>query len=326
MKITGSKQESSIAIEGLPPQAILEVEDLSVSFTQYTSGLKQQELQVISNLDVAIHPGEIVAVVGASGSGKSLLAHAILGILPGNASITGSIRYAGQELTEKLQTRLRGREIALVPQSVTYLDPLMRVGKQVGSSIKDGDPTNVLDQVFRRYQLQPGVKRLFPHELSGGMARRILVATALLSEARLIIADEPTPGLDPAVLGETLSHFRELADQGRAVMLITHDIETALNIADRIAVFYAGTTVEVAPAEDFCGQGESLRHPYSQALWRALPQNEFHPISGFQPHPQALPKGCLFEPRCCMATEDCARLRPGVSLVRNGMVRCFHAS
>ena len=121
----------------------------------------------------------------------------------------------------------------------------------------------------------------------------------------MIIADEPTPGLDPVVIKEALNNFREFADNGCAVMLITHDIESALTIADKIAVFYAGTTVEIAPVENFTGDGEALRHPYSKALWRALPQNDFIPIPGSQPHPSALPSGCLFAPRCPMATSEC---------------------
>ena len=127
----------------------------------------------------------------------------------------------------------------------------------------------------------------------------------MVSGAKVIIADEPTPGLDPIVIKEALNNFREFADNGCAVMLITHDIESALTIADKIAVFYAGTTVEIAPVENFTGDGEALRHPYSKALWRALPQNEFIPIPGSQPHPSALPSGCLFAPRCEMATPEC---------------------
>lgn len=152
------------------------------------------------------------------------------------------------------------------------------------------------------------------------------MATAAISGARLIIADEPTPGLHPEVVQETLDHLRELAGDGRGVMLITHDIETALKIARRIAVFYAGATVEVAPVEDFRGGGEALRHPYTRALWSALPQNSFVPIPGFQPHPDALPPGCLFEPRCPLRTHRCAAARPEARVLRGGMVRCFHAT
>ena len=167
---------------------------------------------------------------------------------------------------------------------------------------------------------------MYPFQLSGGMARRTLLATAMVSGARVVIADEPTPGLDAVVISEALNHLKEFADNGCAVMLITHDIESALKIADKIAVFYAGTTVEIAPVENFSGKGEHLRHPYSKALWRALPQNDFIPIAGTQPHPSQLPSGCLFAGRCEMATPDCEKVRPGMRNLRNGMVRCNHAT
>ncbi|WP_028553069.1 ABC transporter ATP-binding protein [Paenibacillus sp. UNC451MF] len=305
---------------------ILDVRDLSISFTQYTGGLKQNTTQVIHDLHLAIHSGEIVAVVGSSGSGKSLLAHAILGILPSNAKMTGKIQYDGQELDAKRMAALRGKEIALVPQSVTFLDPLMRVGEQVKASVREGDSKAKLKEVFERYRLAPDTDKKYPFQLSGGMARRVLVSTATISGAKLIIADEPTPGLDPAVVQEALGRFRELADNGAGVMLITHDIESALAIADRVAVFYAGTTVEVSRAEDFRSSGDALRHPYSKALWRALPQNDFAPIPGFQPHPNALPPGCLFAPRCALATPECSEAMPAERELRGGMVRCIHAS
>lgn len=304
----------------------LEVDGLSVSFTQYTGGLKQRTVRVIHDLHLTIQAGEIVAVVGSSGSGKSLLAHAVLGILPSNAVMTGSIRYNGEELTAERAAALRGRDIALVPQSVTFLDPLMRVGAQVRSSVREGDAAAKQRAAFERFRLAPDTERKYPFELSGGMARRVLVSTATVSGARLIIADEPTPGLDPAVVQEALDGLRELADGGCAVMLITHDIESALAVADKVAVFYAGTTVEVAQAGDFAGSGSSLRHPYSRALWRALPQNDFAPIPGFQPHPDALPPGCLFAPRCANATDGCGAAMPAMQELRGGRVRCIHAT
>ncbi|MFC0561097.1 ABC transporter ATP-binding protein [Halalkalibacter alkalisediminis] len=305
---------------------LLEVDHLSVAFTQYAKGFKQDTSYVMNRLSLSIDKGEIVAVVGSSGSGKSLLAHAILGILPANATVTGTISYDGMELSPEKQADLRGREIALVPQSVTYLDPLMKVGAQVRTSVRQEDAVTAQRNVFEKFKLKAGVEKLFPFQLSGGMTRRILVSTAVLSEAELIIADEPTPGLDQAVMNEALASFRELADNGSAVMLITHDIDAALKIADKIAVFYAGTTVEIAPVQDFSGKGERLRHPYTKALWRALPQNEFLPIPGSQPQANALPKGCLFEPRCSYATEDCSKQIPVARDVRSGMVRCIHAT
>lgn len=305
---------------------ILQVEDLSVSFLQYAKGLKQQNLKVISSLNIDIYPGEVLAVVGSSGSGKSLLAHAILGILPGNASIQGLMRFDGELLTPERQRKLRGSDIALVPQSIKYLDPLMKVGRQVQTAAEGPDCVQAQREVFSRYLLHEKADRLFPYQLSGGMARRILLATAVVSGASLIIADEPTPGMDPDALEESVMSLKEMAKEGAGVMMITHDIESALKIADRIAVFYAGTTVEVAPVEDFHGKGESLRHPYSKALWQALPQNEFLPIKGFQPLPSALPPGCLFEPRCPLATEACKETLPEAIQLRGGMVRCIHAT
>jgi len=306
--------------------SILEVENLSVSFKQYTDGFKEINHKVISSLNVTLEAGEILAIVGASGSGKSLLAHAILGILPSNANVSGIIKYEGEELTPTRQTALRGKEIALVPQSVNFLDPLMRVGSQVRTAVKNGDAVSAQRKVFERYRLGKEVEGMYPFQLSGGMARRTLLSTAMVSDAKVIIADEPTPGLDPIVIKEALDNFREFADNGCAVMLITHDIESALQIADKIAVFYAGTTVEIAPVEDFVGKGEAIRHPYTKALWRALPQNEFIPIPGSQPHPSSLPPGCLFAPRCEMATAECQQAPPEMRELRDGMVRCIHAT
>lgn len=148
---------------------------------------------------------------------------------------------------------------------------------------------------------------------------------ALLTSARLIIADEPTPGMSLEQAEEALAMFRAMADEGKGVVLITHDIDLAFHIADRIAVFYAGTTVETAPAADFRQGPEALRHPYSKALWRALPQHEFRPIPGFQPYAGNLPSGCLFAPRCPCRTAECEKSVPPMQTVRKGEVRCFHA-
>lgn len=306
-------------------ETLLEIHDLSVSFRMYDAGLEQKDLQVISDLHLRIRPGEIVAVAGSSGSGKSLLASAILGILPANATVRGHVHYRGKELTPEMQRELRGKEIALVPQSVAYLDPLMRVGPQVDGH-KRPKPTEKRRSLFRRLELPERTETLYPFQLSGGMARRVLVSTALLTEASLVIADEPTPGMSLDQALEALRMFREMADAGKSVLLITHDIDLAFEFADRVAVFYAGTTVEIAPVEDFRTGPQALRHPYSQALWRALPQNGFTPIDGFQPYAGSLPRGCLFAPRCPYATDRCRAEIPPVREVRGGEVRCFHGA
>lgn len=304
---------------------LLEIHDLSVSFRMYDSALEQKELQVISDLHLTVRPGEIVAVAGSSGSGKSLLASAILGILPANATVKGHLHYKDGELSAETQAKLRGSEIALVPQSVAYLDPLMKVGKQADGH-KKPYPTEKRRGIFKRFGLPEKTEILYPFQLSGGMARRVLVSTALITEAQLIIADEPTPGMSLEQAKEALSMFREMANEGKSVILITHDIDLAFEFADRIAVFYAGTTVEIASAEDFRKGPDALRHPYSKALWRALPQNEFKPIEGFQPYAGSLPTGCLFAPRCPHATDECRAKTPPVREIRGGEVRCFHAT
>ena len=306
-------------------ETLLEIHDLSVSFRMYDGALEQKELQVISDVHLTVRPGEIVAVAGSSGSGKSLLASAILGILPGNATVQGQLRYKGQELTPDMQKKLRGTEIALVPQSIAFLDPLMKVGKQADGH-KKPYPAEKRRSLFKRFSLPENTEKLYPFQLSGGMARRVLVSTALITDAQLIIADEPTPGMSLEQALEALQRFRELADEGKGVILITHDIDLAFEFADRVAVFYAGTTVETAPAADFKTGVEALRHPYSKALWRALPQNGFIPIEGFQPYAGNLPKGCLFSPRCPYATAECYEKTPPTQELRGGEVRCFHAT
>lgn len=305
---------------------LLEVKDLSVSFHMYDTGLEQYDLKVISNLSIDVKPGEIVAIAGSSGSGKSLLAHAVMGLLPENASIAGEMYYKGEPMEQKDKERFRGKEIALVPQSVAYLDPSMRIRSQVLGEKPSEKKKKEQREIFERFHLDEQVERLYPFQLSGGMARRVLVSTAVISGAELIIADEPTPGLDLEMALEALKCFREMADEGKAVILITHDIDLAFHFADRVAVFYAGTTVEAAPSADFIEGPKALRHPYSKALWRALPQNGFEPIPGFQPYAKALPKGCLFAPRCPHRTEECEKAAIPMRELRGGTVRCTHAT
>lgn len=251
---------------------ILNVRDLSISFKMYDRRLEQRVVPTIRRLSATIHPGKMLAVVGASGSGKSLLAHAILGILPANASVGGEMEYCGETLTPALQKKLRGREIALVPQSVTSLDPLMRIKRQLCiPGIRPEDVTVVL----RRYGLGEEEERLYPFQLSGGMARRALVSTAVVLDPKLVIADEPTPGLTRTLANEAMMHFKELTARGCAVMLITHDLDLAFRYADDVTIFYEGTTVETLSASDFGRPNLDALSPYCRALWHAIPQNDF---------------------------------------------------
>ena len=253
-------------------EELLSVTNLSVSFRMYQGTLTHTLVAGMHDVNLHLNRGEILAVVGASGSGKSLLAHAVLGILPYNAVTSGEMRYRGELLDAALQEQLRGRAMALIPQSVTYLDPLMRVGKEVCGLY--GAPDDMA-ATFRRLHLEERVQHLYPFQLSGGMARRVLFSTAVITDASLIIADEPTPGMDVKSAVEALQLLRELADAGKGILLITHDIDLAVEVADNVAVFYEGRTVDMAPAAAFHGDGAELVHPYTKALYHALPQNDF---------------------------------------------------
>ncbi len=306
--------------------ALLEIKDLSISFQRYAKGSRRRSLAAARNISLSVKAGEVVAVVGSSGSGKSLLAHAVMGILPANARQTGTILYDGVVLDEQQLRQYRGKEIAMVPQSVDYLDPLLRIGKQLPAAGDGAKERQERIGLLERLQLGRWIEKLYPFQLSGGMARKVLLATAAVERTRLIIADEPTPGMPDADVREALSHFRRLADAGCAVLLITHDITAALRIADRVAVLYAGEAIEVAAADDFADDGARLRHPYTKALWRALPENGFSPLAGVQPGSGAVSEGCSFAARCQLATSSCAEARPELRELRGGLSRCVHAT
>lgn len=316
-----SEREASQLQPGADKEPILEVEGLFLSFTQYGAGLRQRNLEVIHDLSLSACAGEVVAVVGASGSGKSLLAHAIFGILPENARVAGSIKFRGHELDEEMKARLRGTSMAFVPQSVDYLDPLMKTGDQVRGVRATPERAR---EALNRFGLDSRVEKLYPFELSGGMARRVLVSTAVIEDVDLIVADEPTPGMTLDMAKEAMKTFREFADAGKAVVVITHDLDLAYSTADKIVVFYAGQTFEIADAADFQNGGVRLRHPYSKALVDALPQNEFKPTAGTQPYADNLPAGCLYAARCEFRSAECEVEPPSLIDYAGGQVRCFH--
>lgn len=310
---------------------MLAVTGLSVHFTRYDRGMSRVELTPVRRLDLEVRAGEIVAVIGASGSGKSLLAHAVLGILPDNCRVEGEILFQGQPLTPARQRALRGREMVLVPQSVGYLNPLKTVGAQVRraavqSGASRGEAPRLSAAAFARYGLADTVQGYFPFQVSGGMARRVLTATATVGRARLIVADEPTTGLDKEAAAQSLAFLRSLADAGGAVMVITHDLAAVTPVADRVTVFLAGTTVEDVPASHFAGSSEGLRHPYSRDIWRALPNNGFEP--GPDPAPAAedvLGESCPYAPVCDRADPACRELFPPKQSFGRDFVRCRHA-
>lgn len=259
--------------------ALLEVRGLEVDFVQYERGLRRRTVTALAGMDLTASPGEVVALVGASGAGKSLLAHAVLGLLPPNAVERGTVTYDGVVRDHDARRGLAGRETMLLPQSVSFLDPVSPVGRQVRRSAQlagHPDPRRTAEAALARRGLGPEVRRLHPHELSGGMARRVMVAMAMMRRPRLLLADEPTTGLPAETVGTTLREFRELAEAGCAVVVVTHELLAVLDVADRVVICSDGRTVDVADPADFTGDGSRLGHPFTRALWRALPVNGLH--------------------------------------------------
>ena len=254
---------------------VLEIRDLNIRFIQYGRGLQRRELHPVQDLSCLVREGELAAVVGASGSGKSLLAHAVMGTLPYNCRVSGTILYQGKALTREYVEKLRGKEIALIPQGVSCLDPLMRVGSQIRKGAEDPESRAKCRNLLERYGLGSETERLFPFELSGGMARRVLIASALMGSPKLILADESTPGLEMSTARRIMGHFREMASEGAAVLVITHDLDLALQTADRLLIFYEGKVIEEITPADFLSDG-GRKEAYTEALYRAMPEHGFH--------------------------------------------------
>lgn len=258
---------------------LLQVENLTVAFTMYDptapffrAGRVRSE--VLHDLSLSVHVGEVLAVVGASGSGKTVLADSLMGQWANNAEVKGQIWFDGVEQDAASLAALRGYGVSVVPQGVNNLDPLMRVGEQVLGAVRTSERRARMHQLFIDYGLGVEAERLYPHQLSGGMARRVLLICALMDEPRLIIADEPTPGLDLELAVHALDDLRSFADAGGGVLLITHDIELALRVADRVAIFHGGTVAEETGVGSFASP-DLLRHPFTKALWHALPGHDF---------------------------------------------------
>ncbi|MFE7135799.1 ABC transporter ATP-binding protein [Streptomyces sp. NPDC057638] len=295
-------------------------------------GGRQVAAVTAASFDLAA--GECLALVGESGCGKSVLASALLGLLPGNAQTSGTATVAGVELLgadERVLARtVRGRRVGLVPQSpAAHLTPVRTVGAQIEETLRElvGTPRRE-----RRAATVAAAERAafpadhldrYPHELSGGLAQRAATALALIGDAPLLLADEPTTGLDRDLVHRTVDELRHHingadggvgAADGRALLMITHDLAAARRIADRVAVMYAGRIVEIATADAFFGE-PGPRHPYARGLLAALPERDFTPIPGMPPELDALPDGCAFAARCAHATARCATL-PALGPVR----------
>ena len=257
---------------------LLSVDRLTVAFRRYSGLIDRVDIDCLADLTLDVARGEMVALFGASGAGKSLFAHAVLGLLPPNAVVTGSIRFEGERLDAARIAALRGRRIALVPQSISHLDPLATVGRQIGWAAKRvgrrGFAREDAVAALNRFGLDELFLQSYPHTLSRGMARRVMLAIASVADPDLVIADEPTNGLDPVNAEKVFGFLRGFADEGKGVVVISHDLAAAVASADRVVVLRDGALVAVESAATFRNGGEGLS-PYARALWRALPQHAF---------------------------------------------------
>ncbi|WP_425842130.1 ABC transporter ATP-binding protein [Streptomyces fractus] len=288
-------------------------------------------VRAVSDASFELRAGECLALVGESGCGKSVLASALLGLLPRNAETAGAARLGDLDLMAAdeatLARTVRGRRIGLVPQSpAAHLTPVRTVRSQLAETLRQltGAPRRgprleeAVRQAAERAAFPLDHLDRHPHELSGGLAQRAATALALVGDAPLLLADEPTTGLDRDLVERTVDELRRHIGTDRALLLITHDLAAAERIADRVAVMYASRIVELADADAFFGT-PGPRHPYARGLLNALPDREFTPIPGMPPELSALGEGCAFAARCTRADAVCGAL-PTLT----GGVACHH--
>ncbi|MFE6699041.1 dipeptide/oligopeptide/nickel ABC transporter permease/ATP-binding protein [Streptomyces sp. NPDC057718] len=320
-----------------PPRAdaLLSVRGLSVAF-----GTKDATTTVLTDVDLDIHAGDAIGIVGESGCGKSVTARAILGLLPKGGHITaGRVVFEGRDLTSLTPAELRavrGSRIGWISQEpINSLDPSLTVGAQVAEAVRAHTDCSQAQARRRAVELLTAVRlpdpatiaRRYPHQLSGGMAQRVGIAAALAGDPVLLIADEPTTALDVTVQAEIMDLFRDLQATGLAIMLVTHDWGALADLCDNAVVMYAGQVVERASVADMM---ITPRHPYSAGLLAANPHSAvpgqlLPAIEGTVPHPADWPKGCRFQSRCALATPRCAEAPiPLISLGPSGHTRCLN--
>lgn len=317
---------------------ILEVRNLRVEFPA-----RRGTLVAVDGISFAIAPGEVLGVVGESGAGKSLTGTAIIGLLepPGRVA-GGEILFEGQRI-DRLQgeqmRRIRGRHIGAIFQDpLTSLNPLYTVGEQLSETIRTHLPAGAAEARTRAIALlrEVGIPapeaRIdhYPHQFSGGMRQRVVIALALCAEPRLVIADEPTTALDVSIQAQIIQLLKRLArERGTAVMLITHDMGVIAETADRVAVLYAGRIAEIGPVREIVG---NARHPYTAGLMGAIPKigagagkhrQRLVQIEGSMPRLNAMPSGCAFHPRCARSFERCTRERPDARPVGPNLAACW---
>jgi len=313
---------------------ILQVEDLNVTFA-----LHQSEVHAVRNLDLVLDAGEILAVVGESGSGKSQAFLAIMGLLARNGRATGRALLGDVDLIGMAPGRLdtyRGRDIAMIFQDpMTSLNPSLRVKTQLAEVLvkhQGFEPDQAVRSaiaMLERVGIPEPAKRAnaYPHELSGGMRQRVMIAMALLCQPKILIADEPTTALDVTVQAQMLDLFRSLTrDFGTALVMITHDLGVVAGIADRMMVMYGGRCVERGPVEPLF---YAPRHPYTLGLLHSTPHVEerarrLSPIEGLPPSLEHLPPGCSFNPRCAFRFDRCVHERPPLAPIAGNRAKACH--
>jgi peptide/nickel transport system ATP-binding protein len=299
---------------------LLQIEGLSVSFETALGRVNAAE-----DVCFDLREGETLALVGETGCGKSVVASAILQLLPNNASVRGRAVFAGRDLlalSEREISRVRGSEIAIVFQNPSLsLNPIIRVGEQIAEMLqvhKGISLTRSLqmaeDMLSRLGLVKKETARMYPFQFSGGMNQRVMIAASMILSPEVIIADEPSKGLDSALAGEVMAEMMKIKNRtGSSLLLITHDLLLARAISDRIAVMYCGEIVEIGEVREVFS--EPL-HPYTAALLKCLPEKGFHPIPGSSPSMIDPPDGCKFHPRCPQRQEGC-RKRPENAEVGN---------
>ncbi len=309
---------------------LLEVRHLRVEFPT-----RRGTVLALDDVSFTIAPGEILGVVGESGAGKSLTGAAIIGLLePPGRIAGGEIRLGGEridDLPHEQMRAIRGRKIGAIFQDpLTSLNPLYTVGRQLVETIRTHLPVSAAEARQRAIRLlqETGIpaaeQRIdhYPHQFSGGMRQRVVIALALAAEPRLIVADEPTTALDVSIQAQVISLLKRLCkEHGAAVMLVTHDMGVIAETCDRVAVMYAGRVVEVGPVHDVIHRPN---HPYTEGLMGSIPamddeRERLAQIDGAMPRLNAIPVGCAFNPRCPKAYERCRRERP--ELVAAGATR-----
>ena len=311
----------------------------------YPGHLTQPDFKAVNGIDFTIHRSEVLGLVGESGSGKSVSAMSILRLLDGNGYIdSGEILFNGQDLTKLSMNemyKIRGNEISVIFQEpMTSLNPVFTVSRQISEPLMIHQGMNKKQAAAKAVELLSDVKipnpevvaKQYPHQLSGGMRQRVMIAMALACRPKLLIADEPTTALDVTIQAQILKLMNELREKnGTAVLFITHDLGVINQMADNVAVMYCGQVVEYAPAGTIFHKNE-YSHPYTEGLMLSIPRldtpsdERLEAIPGAVPHPLDLPKGCKFAPRCKYATERCLEEEPELIHVSDTQqVRCFYA-